>query len=202
MSRRWLLLIYTVPTTPSRTRAYVWRELRRKGALLVRDGVAALPESAAARTWASEAAKRIAAGGGNATASRATFGTPDERRLISAFQRERDREYAEIKSSCADLLAHIAREREHAAFSFEELEELEADLGKIQRWFADVRQRDWFRAPAGRAAERALASCERRVRGFAERASREDLAARAVGPLARPRAAADAPPKRNRRSRG
>ena len=123
MSRRWLLLIYTVPTTPSRTRAYVWRELRRKGALLVRDGVAALPESAAARTWASEAAKRIAAGGGTATASRATFGTPDERRLISAFQRERDREYAEIKSSCADLLAHIAREREHAAFSFEEMEE-------------------------------------------------------------------------------
>ena len=107
-----------------------------------------------------------------------------------------------LSAALADLLAHIAREREHAAFSFEELEELEADLGKIQRWFADVRQRDWFRAPAGRAAERALASCERRVRGFAERASREDLAARAVGPLARPRAAADAPPKRNRRSRG
>ena len=202
MSRRWLLLIYTVPTTPSRTRAYVWREIRRKGALLLRDGVAALPESAAARRWAHEAAKRIASGGGTATASSATFGTADERRLISAFQVEREREYAEIRSSCAGLQAHIAREREHAEFSFEELEELEADLGKIQRWFAEVRERDWFKARAAHAAERALASCGRRLRGFAERASQVDLAARTLGPLARRRPAEGTAGRANRRVRG
>lgn len=184
MSRRWLLLIYTVPTTPSRTRAYVWREIRREGALLLRDGVAALPDQRAARTWAVEVSKRITAGGGTATTATATFEATTERRLVAAFQKEREREYAEIGSACAGLLEHIAREREHAQFTFEELEELEADLGKIRRWFADVRKRDRFQAPAGSAAERAIGSCERRLARFAERASREDLAARAAGPLA------------------
>ncbi len=181
MSRRWLLLIYTVPTSPSRTRAYIWREIRRQGAALVRDGVAALPDGTRARRWAADAAKRIAAGGGRASAATASFGGADERRLIAAFQRERDREYAEIASSCAALLEHIEREREHADFSFEELE---ADLGKIQRWFADVCERDHFKAAGRRSAERAIASCQRKVTRFAERASEEDLAIRTTGPLA------------------
>ncbi len=184
MSLRWLLLIYTVPTTPSRTRAYVWREIRREGALLLRDGVATLPDRSAARSWAAEVAKRITAGGGTATTASATFGAAAERRLVAAFQKERGREYAEIASACAGLLEHIAREREHAQFTFEELEELEADLGKIRRWFADVRKRDRFKAPAGGGAERAISTCERRLARFAERASKEDLAARAAGPLA------------------
>jgi hypothetical protein len=47
-----------------------------------------------------------------------------------------------------------------------------------------VRKRDRFTAPAGLAAERAIATCERRLARFAERASQEDLASRAVGPLA------------------
>jgi hypothetical protein len=195
VSRRWLLLVYTVPTTPSRTRAYVWRELRREGALLLRDGVAALADGPAARRWAAEVAKRIGAGGGTATTATATFEAAPERRLVAAFQKEREREYAEIESACDGLLEHIAREQEHAQFTFEELEELEADLGKIQRWFADVRRRDRFQAPSARAAQRAIAVCERRLAEFGERASREDLAARAAGPLA-------ATARRVRRRRG
>lgn len=201
MTRRWLLLIYTVPTTPSRTRAYVWREIRREGALLLRDGVAALPASSAARSWAVDAAKRITAGGGTAAAATATLETADERRLIAAFRKEREREYAEIVSSCAGLVEHIEREREHAELSFEELEELEADMGKIQRWFADVRERDHFKTPAAGAAERAIANCERRVSRFAERSSLEDLAARAAGSTATRPAGPRTRGPRNRRVR-
>lgn len=180
MSRRWLLLIYTVPTTPSRTRAYVWRELRREGALLLRDGVAALADAPAARSWATEAAKRITAGGGTATTATATFAAAPERRLVAAFQNERASEYAEVEEACEGLLEHIVREREHAQFTFEELE---ADLGKIRRWFADVRKRDRFGAPRARGAERAIQTCEQRLARFAERAAKADLAARAAGPL-------------------
>lgn len=184
MPRRWLLLVYSVPTTPSRTRAYVWREIRRKGALLLRDGVAAAPDDPAVRQWAREVAKRLSEGGGTATTATAVFEPADERRLVVAFQKEREHEYAEVRSACAGLIEHIERERAHARLTFEELEELEADLGKIRRWLADVRARDRFGTPAARRAERALATCERRLARFAERASQVDLTARAAGPLA------------------
>src|SRR5215216_468810 len=39
----WVLLIYSLPATPSRKRAFVWRELKKLGAVYLRDGVAVLP---------------------------------------------------------------------------------------------------------------------------------------------------------------
>ena len=34
----WLLLIYTVPSQPSRKRAAVWRDVKKAGAVYLRDG--------------------------------------------------------------------------------------------------------------------------------------------------------------------
>src|SRR5689334_1214788 len=39
----WHVLIYTVPSEPSRLRATVWRELKKAGGVYLRDGVCALP---------------------------------------------------------------------------------------------------------------------------------------------------------------
>src|SRR4051812_990657 len=44
LSTTWLLLIYTVPTQPSRKRATVWREIKKLGAVYLRDGVCVLPD--------------------------------------------------------------------------------------------------------------------------------------------------------------
>ena len=55
--QRWRLLIYIVPSEPSRKRAYVWRELKKAGAVYLRDGVCALPE----RDSTAEAMGKIAA---------------------------------------------------------------------------------------------------------------------------------------------
>jgi len=43
----WLVLIYTVPAEPSRKRAFIWRELKKVGAVYLRDGVCVLPEGEA-----------------------------------------------------------------------------------------------------------------------------------------------------------
>ena len=57
MEITWLLLIYTVPAEPSRTRAFIWRELKKVGAPYLRDGVCILPE----RSETAAAARAIAA---------------------------------------------------------------------------------------------------------------------------------------------
>jgi hypothetical protein len=171
VARRWLLLIYTVPTTPSRTRAYVWREIRRAGALLLRDGVAALPAGADADRWVRETSRRIESAGGTATIATARLKPSDERRVVARFQQEREREYGEIVSSCEALLVHLEREREHAVFTFEEFEEFENDLEKIRRWYAMARARDRFAAPTAKRAASSIRDCERRIAAYAERAS-------------------------------
>src|SRR5215207_10533152 len=63
----WTMLVYTVPAKPTRKRAAVWREVKRLGALYLRDGVCALPDTAPARTGLQALAERVLALDGEAT---------------------------------------------------------------------------------------------------------------------------------------
>src|SRR5438270_12933937 len=63
----WRLLIYTVPSEPSRKRAFIWRELKKAGAVYLRDGVAVLPEQAAAVEALQAIAAKVDEFGGEAT---------------------------------------------------------------------------------------------------------------------------------------
>jgi len=41
----WVLLTYKIPREPTASRAYVWRKLKRLGALLMHDAVWVLPNT-------------------------------------------------------------------------------------------------------------------------------------------------------------
>src|SRR5579859_173480 len=62
----WRLLIYTVPSEPSRKRAFVWRELKKAGAVYLRDSVCALPELPAAAESLDAIASKVEEFGGEA----------------------------------------------------------------------------------------------------------------------------------------
>src|SRR5256885_8811284 len=63
----WVLLVYTVPATPSRKRAAVWREVKRLGAVYLRDGVCVLPDTAAARADLEALSQQVIALDGQST---------------------------------------------------------------------------------------------------------------------------------------
>ena len=63
----WRLLIYTVPSTPSRKRAFIWRELKKAGAVYLRDGVCALPDREDTATATARIAAKIEEFGGEPT---------------------------------------------------------------------------------------------------------------------------------------
>ena len=44
-SRMWLLLAYKVPRDPSAARVYVWRKLKKLGAVALQDAVWVLPST-------------------------------------------------------------------------------------------------------------------------------------------------------------
>ena len=94
------------------------------------------------------------------------FSEIQEQRAIARFKQERDREYAEIIKECHKMLRHMERERQQQEFNFEEVQELEGDLGKINRWLSEAKERHFWDVTAReevekliRNAETGLASC-------------------------------------------
>ncbi len=141
----WLLLIYTVPRIPSRKRAAVWRDLKKVGAVYLRDGVCVLPTRDDTTAAIERIAAKVRAFEGQATIIAAASLDPETIAVIVAEARAaRMSEYAELSHEVGNFLAHVEREHEHRELTFAELEELEADLDKLRRWFEQVRARDYF----------------------------------------------------------
>jgi Protein ChrB, N-terminal len=174
--QRWLVLVYRVPSEPTRLRATVWRRLRSLGAVYLQNSVAALPAGPSGERAMRKLRHEITEMGGTAVllASEALVG---ETEVMSIFQAARDDEYEEIVDRCQDFLAQVEKEHVAQHFSFAELEENEVDLVKLQNWFEKVRARDAFGAPGGTAAEQALARCEVSLEGYASRVFEEETEA-------------------------
>ncbi|MGH3626939.1 MAG: Chromate resistance protein ChrB, partial [Sciscionella sp.] len=165
---RWLLLVYRIPSEPSRLRAAVWRRLKGLGAIYLQNSAAALPASPAAERALRKLRHEIVAMPGTAVLlSCSALG--GEQEVLGAFQSARDDEYEEIVDKCGDFLAGIEKEYTAGHFTFAELEENEEDLTKLRNWFAKITQRDVFRAPGRSATEEALRSCQTALEDYAAR---------------------------------
>jgi hypothetical protein len=92
--------------------------------------------------------------------------------LVNRFNSARDAEYAEVVERAQAMEAELEREGERGKFTFAEVEENEADLGKLKRWLETLGTGDLFgafgRGPAEQAARVAAGALQR----FAERAAR------------------------------
>src|SRR4051794_27234862 len=101
---RWLLLVYTVPPTPTRLRAYIWRQLKQLGAIYLRDGVCVLPDEPVTRTRLVAIADRVRDVGGEATLAEHAELDPQTAQRVRAQSREaRQLEYAAVLDSSAAL---------------------------------------------------------------------------------------------------
>src|ERR1035438_9453975 len=169
----WLLLVYRVPSEPSRLRAAVWRRLKSLGAIYLQNSAAALPASVGAERALRKLRSQILDMGGTAALLSCSVlaGEPDVR---AAFQAARDDEYEEIVDRCDDFLAQVKKEYAEDHFTYAELEENEVDLVKLRNWFAKVRERDAFDAAGRHAAEKALDECEQSLEAYAARVYAEE----------------------------
>jgi DNA-binding transcriptional regulator PaaX len=169
----WLLLVYRVPSEPSRLRAAVWRRLKSLGAIYLQNSAAALPTSVGAERALRKLRSQILDMGGTAAllSCAVLAGEPDVR---AAFQAARDDEYEEIVDKCDDFLAQVKKEYVANHFTYAELEENEVDLVKLRNWFARVRQRDVFGAAGRPATEKALDTCQQALDDYAARVYAEE----------------------------
>jgi hypothetical protein len=170
---RWLLLVYRVPSEPTRLRAGVWRRLKGLGAIYVQNSAAALPVSPAAERALRRLRNEIGGMGGSAflLASDVIAGETD---LSNLFNAARDDEYEEIVDRCEDFLRQVQKEYEADHFTYAELEENEVDLVKLRNWYAKVQDRDVLNAGGRAAAVEALARCEEVLEEYAARVYAEE----------------------------
>jgi len=164
----WLLLVYRVPSEPTRLRATVWRRLKSLGAVYVQNSVAALPPTDGAERALRRLRREILEMNGSAVllSCSALAGEQD---MVALFQAARDDEYDEILDKCHDF--HAGLDKEYAAnhFTYGELEENEVELVKLKNWYAKVAARDVFGAPKRAAAVEALDACEQALERYAAR---------------------------------
>jgi hypothetical protein len=173
--REWLVLIYKVPSEPTRLRATVWRRLKGLGAIYLQNSAAALPASVSAERALKKLRHEIIDMSGSAILFRSAM-LAGEADVFEAFQAARDDEYEEVVDKCQDFLAGIDKEFAAEHFSFAELEENEVDHVKLVNWLAKVRARDVLGAPGRAAAEDALGTCGQALERYAARVYAEDPA--------------------------
>ncbi len=163
----WLMLVYRVPSEPTRHRAAVWRRLRNLGAVYLQNSVAAIPHSddreRAFRALRNEITQKMK-GKAYLMTSTALAGELD---LIGTMNAARNDEYDEILDKCVDFHAGIAKEVVEKHFTYGELEENEEDFNKLVGWFAKVKSRDALGADGSPAVDEALQGCSKALEDFA-----------------------------------
>ncbi len=172
-SDRWLLLVYRIPSEPTRLRAGVWRKLKGLGAIYIQSSAAALPVSPASERALRALRAEIHEMGGVGYLFDATLLAGHEQ-LTQLFNAARDDEYEEIVDRCQDFLFQVRKEYAEDHFTYAELEENEVDLVKLKGWLDRVHGRDVLGAAKFDEAVAALAKCETALEEYASRVYAEE----------------------------
>lgn len=169
----WVLVVYRAPQTPSTARVAAWRRLHRLGALYVGPSVCLIPDGLTDRRALDRIAGGVRSAGGTFDLFVVEAFAEQTRALLAErFNAARDAEYAEVVERAQALVAELEREGGRGKYTFAEVEENEADLGKLRHWLETVRGRDLFGAPGSSAAEQAVRQAAEALQRFAERAAR------------------------------
>jgi DNA-binding transcriptional regulator PaaX len=173
----WLLLIYRIPSEPTRLRAAVWRRLKGLGAIYLQNSAAALPAGPANERALRKLRHDILEMSGSAVLLACDV-LAGEAEVRAQFQAARDDEYEEIVDKCQDFMAGLDKEYKAEHFSYAELEENEEDLVKLRNWFGKITERDVFGAPGRAATLEAMATCEKALEEYAARVYAEEAESR------------------------
>jgi len=137
---QWALLLYKVPPEPTARRVYVWRKLKRLGAILLHDAVWVLPATPYTREQYQWLAAEIEEMEGSAMVWEARLSLDEQdSALVERFLAQAEVGYREI-------LAELARP--------------EADLTALSKRYQQMQAQDYFHLELGVQTREALAAAK------------------------------------------
>ena len=164
-SGEWRLVSITTGKDAS-LRVYVWRQLRRLGAVYLHKSVCLLPDRPEVRNSLRPILVRVHAQGGTVRNLLIRIEGHDHDALVVEQREARDEEYREVIERVPSFLAEITMETARGRATYAEVEESEADLERFEKWLAAIAARDYFDAPAGVDARAAVQRCRDALAGF------------------------------------
>lgn len=126
----WLHLVYKIPRNPSKIRVYVWRKLKRLGAVLLHESVWCLPSTPKTKEQYQWLTIEIQELGGEASLweSQLVLGIKEEY-IIKEFLNQVDQEYTEI---------------------LVELQKGQIDLVTLSKKYQQIKIKDYFHSELGK----------------------------------------------------
>lgn len=171
----WIVLSYKVPTEPSTVRVRVWRNLKALGVVYIQQSVCVAPDTSEVRKKIQQIKKSIDASDGETLLLEVLqFSDETKKHLVQMFNQQRSKEYEEFLHGCDLFLKEIESETLKGNFTFHEVEENEADLVKLRRWFRKIIKRDFFQCPMITEAKKQLDECEERLTMFTDQVYRSE----------------------------
>ena len=166
----WLLLTYKVPPDPASKRVALWRRLKGMGAVYLQNGVCLLPKTDDHARRLKMLENDISEMGGEAVILE-TVGLDrmQEDKVVARFKADRDDAYREFIDKCDDFETEIAKETAAQHFTYNELEENDIELKKLQGWLEKINKLDFYGGGLATDAAARLKGCESLLDTYAQR---------------------------------
>ena len=166
----WLLLTYKVPPEPASKRVALWRRLKGMGAVYLQNGVCLLPKTDDHARRLKMLENDISEMGGEAVILE-TVGLDrmQEDKVVDRFKADRDDAYREFIDKCDDFETEIAKETAALHFTYNELEENDVELKKLQGWLEKINKLDFYGGGLATDAAARLKGCESLLDIYAQR---------------------------------
>ena len=165
----WLLVLYDVPSQPSRLKVRVWREFKSIGALYPQLSMCLIPDNIFNRERLAKIEDLIAKNGKIMKLQSKSVSEDDQNNLLRIFRTERDKQYDEILEECQEFIDEIKSNIKNKKTVPEEVEEMHEVLDGLRRWLDRVKSIDWVEKPvAAIRVEKLLEKCQDSLDKFAE----------------------------------
>src|SRR5207302_101235 len=159
---RWLMLLMSLPPTPTRHRVGVWRKLQRMGAVRLRGSAWILPETPETTELFQWLVQEIQSFRGEATLVHVDrIEAVTEEQVRALFHKARGVEYQAVVQGCREILSHLDRYRTNHRGS---VAKLRAKLDGIKREFDHIQAIDYLDTPAGQRARKLWETTATRLR--------------------------------------
>ena len=166
---KWLFFSYSLLAQPSKARVYIWRQLKKLGAVNYQS-VWVLPYSSEHVNELNILIEDIERykGEGMLIEGKA-LNKEQKEKIYKALIDSRNEEYHEVIQKCEDFLKEIEFEIGRKNFIFAEVEENEEEIEKLKKWLKKVEKRDVVGSPLHKAAIEKIKGCEKVFEDFARR---------------------------------
>ena len=165
----WVVILYDVPSEPSKLKVRVWREFKKLGAIYPQMSLCILPNNDENIVKLDEIFRLILSEGKFIKITTNELDKNEHGKLLEMYRKERDKQYDEIVEECQEFIDENNLNIKNNKFTQEEVDEMEEVLDGLYRWFGKALSLDWIdESPKILQLRELLKKCQESMDNFAE----------------------------------